>query len=432
MNIRRRYIIILMVVGLVCTWSLAGFAQEFLDGIAAVVDTRIILVSEVQSQLKLAVMGTGIDLSDSTLADSLSREILQQMIDEKLLLIEAEKDTAIKVTNHDVEEALTNHISRIKEQFPSEEAFLAQLSAEGLTYKELRSRYRDEVRNQLYKEMFLQRQLSRVIISSGEVKEFYNTYIDSLPQRPAGVHLAHILISTMLGQVTRDSLRGYAQLLYDKARYGEDFQLLAEAYSDDPGAKNGGDLGWFGRGEMVPEFEKVAFSLQPGQISDIVETQFGFHIIKVTDRKGNKVRASHILVSFKASSDDIKQAELLADSVYNLLLEGSDFGELTAKYSDDENSAENQGDIGWFASDELFQEFRQVLVDIQPGEFSQPVLSRYGYHILKVLEKKESRPLDFADDYDDIEEIAKRYKTQKELKEWLEQTKEKYFIEVKL
>ncbi len=431
MNIRR-FIKILIVLGFVCIWSLTGSAQEFLDGVAAVVDNRIILVSEVQSQLKLAVMNTNIDLADSVLADSLRHEILQQMIDEKLLLIEAEKDTAIKVTNHDVEEALTDHISKIKEQFPSEEAFQEQLTAEGLTYKELRSRYRDEVRNQLYKEMFLQRQLSKVVISSGEVKEFYNTYKDSLPQRPAGVHLAHILISTTPGQATRDSLREYAQKLRNKAMSGEDFNLLAKAYSDDPSAKNGGDLGWFGRGEMVPEFDKAAFSLQPGQISDVVETQFGFHIIKVTNKKGNKVKASHILVSFKPSSDDIKRAEILVDSVYNLLLEGSDFGELAAKYSDDENSAGNNGDIGWFASDELFPEFKRVIKDIQPGEFSQPVLSRYGYHILKVLEKKTSRPLDFTEDYNDIEEIAKRYKTQKELNEWLKQTREKYYIEVKL
>lgn len=422
----------LVVASLICLWPLVGPAQEFLDGVAAVVDTRIILVSEVQSQLGLVAMHMNTDLSDSALADSLRREILQQMIDEKLILIEAEKDTSVDVTNRDIEEALTNHISRIKEQFPSEEAFLAQLTAEGLTYKELRNRYRDEVRNQLLKEMFLQKALSKVTISSGEVKEFYNTYIDSLPQRPAGVHLAHILISTTAGQATRDSLKAYAQLLYDKAKAGEDFYLLAENYSDDPSAKNRGDLGWFSRGEMVPEFEKVAFSLQPGQISNVVETQFGFHIIKVTDRKGNRVRASHILVSFKPSSVDLKQAELSADSIYNLIIDGANFGELAAQFSDDEKSVNSEGDIGWFASDELFPEFRQVIANLQPGEFSRPVLSRFGYHILKVLEKKTSRPLDFTEDYDDIEEIARRYKTQKELQRWLEQTRAKYFIEVKL
>jgi peptidyl-prolyl cis-trans isomerase SurA len=431
MNINKR-IKTVVVVSLLCLWPLIGAAQEFLDGIAAVVDSRIILVSEVQSQLWLIATQTNTDLSDSTLADSLQREILQQMIDEKLILIEAEKDTSVKVTNSDVEKALTNHISRIKKQFPSEEAFLAQLTAEGLTYKELSDRYRDEVRNQLLKEMFLQKALSKVTISSGEVKEFYNTYIDSLPQRPAGVHLAHILISTTPGQATLDSLKAYAQLLYDKAKSGEDFYLLAENYSDDPSAKNGGDLGWFSRGEMVPEFEKAAFSLQPGQISNVVESQFGFHIIKVTDRKANKVRASHILVSFRPSSVDLKQAELLADSIYNLILNGTNFVNLVAQFSDDENSVDSEGDIGWFASDELFPEFRQVVADLQPGEFSKPVLSRFGYHILKVLDKKASRPLNFTEDYDDIEEIARRYKTQKELQRWLELTREKYFIEVKL
>jgi len=406
-------------------------AEEMLDGIAATVDNRIILISEVQSQVQLVMMQMKLEQTSQTMADSLFHEILQQMIDDKLLLIEAEKDTSINISNREVEDALGEHIKRIKQQFPSEDVFLAQLTAEGLTLKELQSRYRDEVRNQLYKEMLLNKRLSVVTISSGEVKEFFNTHIDSLPRQPAGVHLAHILISTHSSEATRDSLLAYARLLQEKAKSGEDFSILAETYSDDKTAQNGGDLGWFSRGDMVPEFEEAVFAMTPSDISDIVETQFGYHIIKCTDKKGDKRRASHILIGFSPSTDDLQRSEQLADSVYNLLLEGADFEQMAALLSEDEKTAEMGGDLGWYAADDLFDEFKHIVAQLQPGDFSSPVSSQYGFHILKVIDKKSSRPLDFKEDYNDIEEIAKRYKAQMNLKKMLEQAREKYFIEVK-
>lgn len=407
-------------------------AGETLDGIAATVDNKIILLSEVRSQVQLIAMQAGIDLSSEAAADSLSRDILQQMIDEKLILIEAQQDTSIKVEEQEVQEALNRHIERIKQQFPSEQAFLGQLSAEGLTLKELRSRYSDEVRNQLYKERFLNQMLSRMTISSGEVREFFSTNQDSLPQRPAAVHLAHILISTEPSQATRDSLFAFAQLLSERAAKGEDFSLLAKNYSADVTAENGGDLGWFARGTMVPAFETAAFALQPGQVSDIVETQYGFHIIKCTERKGDQVRASHILIKFKASEAELDHSKALADSLYALLVAGADFVDLAARYSADDSSARNGGDLGWFAADNLLADFRATVALTDSGQFSEPVLSDYGYHILKVLDKQPGRPLDFQDDYGDIEEIAKRYKAQQELDKWLQEAKKKYFIEVKL
>jgi len=407
-------------------------AEEILDGIAATVDDRIILISEIQSQVQLVMMQTNMEQASQALRDSLFHEILKQMIDDKLLLIEAEKDTSINIGNRDIEDALNEHIKRIKQQFPSEAVFLAQLTAEGLTLKELRSRYKDEVKNQLYKEMLLNRRLSGATISSGEVREFFNTHIDSLPRRPAGVHLAHILVSTRSGEATRDSLLAYARLLHEKAKSGEEFPILAETYSDDNTAQNGGDLGWFSRGDMVPEFEEAVFAMTPGDISDIVETQFGYHIIKCTGKKGDKRQARHILIGFRPSADDLQRSEQLADSVYNLLLEGADYGQMAALLSDDEKTADMGGDLGWYAADDLFDEFKHIVAQLQPGDFSSPVSSEYGYHILKVIDKKSSQPLDFREDYDDIEEIAKRYKAQMNLKKWLEQAREKYFIEVKL
>lgn len=418
---------------LICAVSLpVRGTAEMIDGIAATVDDRIILISEVESQLQLAAMQYKLDLSNQHYADSLKSQILEQMIDDKLILIAAEMDTTIKVTPKEINDALNEHIDQIKKQFPSENAFLAQLSAEGLTLKDLRSRYKDEVKNQLNKEMFLNRQLSKITVSSGEVKEFYKTYADSLPKRPAGVHMAHILVSTHPGEATRDSLLKFAELIDKKAKQGEDFALLAQTYSDDASAENGGDLGWFNRGDMVPEFEEAAFALKPGEVSDVVETQFGFHIIKCITKSDDRMRASHILINFTPSQDDVAESKAKIDSIYAMLQDGADFSELAAQYSDDENSAQSGGDIGWYGADEMTDEFKQAIAGLKPGEYTEPVASQFGYHILKVLDIKPARPLEFQADYGDIEAIAKRHKAQVELEKWIKDARTKHYIEVKM
>lgn len=421
------WILIACIIGL---WTIPAAAWENLDGIAAVVDDKIILFSELESQIQLAALQQTINLSDSAATDSIRKTFLKQMIDDKLVLIEASKDTTIKVTNKQIEDALDEQITRVKGQFPSEEAFLRQLTAEGLTLKTLRTRYREQIKNQILKESFLEKKLGQVSVSSGEVKEFYNTYRDSLPQKPAGVRLAQILLAPAPSQAVKDSLREFADKVDLRAKAGDDFALLAQAYSADASGKNGGDLGWFGRGQMVPEFEKAAFALQPGEVSDVVETRYGFHIIKCMQKKGDKIRASHILISFTPTEADFAATLALADSLYDVLKNGGDFAALVKKFSKDDDSRDKDGDLGWFPQDQLFDEFRGPADSMAIGEISLPIKSDYGYHILKMLDKKGAEPLDFNNDYGEIEQLTKRFKTQKELQTWLEQARKRYFIQV--
>ena len=406
--------------------------SEVLDRVVAVVDKQIILESELNSQLQLYAMQNRIDLSQAALLDSLRIAFLDRMIEDKVLLVQAERDTTISVTNKDVEGALSSQIDKIKSQFGSEEAFLAQLRVEGLTLKELRNQYRDEVRNQLLKEKFIQSRLEKVRVSSGEVKQFYETNRDSLPEKPAGVRLAHILISTQPSQATRDSLLNYAALLRDKAVAGEDFSLLAKNFSQDPAASDGGDLGWFARGSMVPEFEEAAFALQPGQISQVVETQFGFHIIKCTGRKEDKIKASHILITLTPSEDDLRAKLSLADSLYNLIAAGADFGELAKQFSDDETSSGEGGELGWYGADDLLPGFKDALVGLEVNQVSKPVNSDFGYHIVKLEDRRTSTPLDLTEDYDTLMEMARREKTQRQLSEWIEGITASLYIDKRL
>ncbi len=412
------------------TLASSAWCWEKLDGVAAIVDDRIILISELESQIQLVAMQFSLDLSDSTRLDSLRNTLLQQMIDDKLVLIEAEKDTTIKITGKQIEESLNQQIDRLKSQFPSEDAFMRQLAAEGLTLKSLRLRYREQVKNQLTKELYLDKMFASITISSGETKEFYNTYRDSLPLLPAGYHLAQILLGIYPDKAVQDSLRRFAETLRQKIAAGEDFALIARTYSDDASSQEGGELGWFGKGDMVPEFDSAAFSLEPGQISGVVQTRFGFHIIKCLEKKEDRVRASHVLIGFKPSTADILNKKHFADFLCDLLAQGADFGDLAREYSEDEGSKFSQGDIGWFSQPEMLPEFREVVEKLNPGDISPPIKTDYGWHIIKILDKQEGRPLDFVKDYTDIERLAKRHKTQKELQQWLKNAREKYYVQV--
>lgn len=407
-------------------------SAEILDRVVAVVDKEIILQSELETQLQMYAMQARLQFTSQAQKDSLASALLDKMIEDKVLLVQAERDTSISITNKEVEEALTNQIERLKSQFPSEEAFLSQLRAEGLTLKELRSQYRDEIRNQLLKEKLIGQRLAKVKVSSGEVKNFYESNRDSLPEKPAGVKLAHILISTVPGQATRDSLRSYADLVRQKALAGEDFAILAKNYSQDPSANEGGDLGWFSRGEMVPEFEEAAFALQPGQISAVVETQFGYHVIKCTGRREDRVRASHVLIKLEPSPEDLDRKAAFADSLYNLIMGGADFAELAKKYSDDEESRVSGGELNWYGADDLLPAFTEALGQIDTGRVSQPVKSDFGYHIIKLHERRDSTPIDPKEDYDTLEEMTRRYKTQKQIQEWIERASSELYIDKRL
>ena len=412
---------------------LSGFAAaDVLDRVVAVVDNEIILFSELEGQLQLLTVQGAINPQSEAEKDSLRNEILDKMIEDKVLLVQARRDTTVEVTNQEVDDALSRQIAGIKSQFPNEQAFQEQLRAEGLTLRELRDQYQDEVEKQLLKEKLLQSRLAQVKVSSGEVRQFYEDNSDSLPEKPAGVNLSHILIGINPGKETKDSLYNYTALILEKAKAGEEFAVLAKNFSDDPTGADGGDLGWFGRNEMVPAFEEAAFALQQGQISEIVETQFGFHILKGLGRREDKVRVSHILISLIPTERDILVKQALADSIYSEIKNDSDFVELAKFYSDDEGSRNEGGKLGWYAAGDLIPEFLDIIGDLEIGGYSTPIKTDFGFHILQLNEKRPASPVDLEEDFKTLEEMARRDKTQKQIEIWLDKVSSELFIDKRL
>ncbi|UCB51912.1 MAG: peptidylprolyl isomerase [Candidatus Zixiibacteriota bacterium] len=423
--------LVVLLIGLLLLFCSLSAAQQVLDRIVAVVGDEIISDSELELQLTLYVNQMGIELKSEEQKSELKAEMLEQMVNDRLLLLAAQKDTTIEVTSREVEEAVKEQLDRVKSEF-TEEEFKAQLKAEGLTEGELKKRYREQTKEKMMTDRLIGSKLSRVSVSTREVKDFYEAYKDSIPDQPEAVKLSHILLEVGPSSETLDSLRSEAERVRDLAERGEDFARLASTYSDDPSGDRGGDLGFFQRGDMIPKFEEVAFALEPGEISDVVETQFGYHIIRVEEKKDDQVHARHILLLVSSSKTDTTRVQQLADSLYQLLIDGADFAELAKEFSSDEESKKMGGELGWYPVEQMTPEIKEGVKDLEIDQVSLPVRSQFGIHILKALDRREGRKLNLEDDWDVLKDMVRRKKTNDVVTEWVEKLRQEIYVEIRL
>lgn len=407
------------------------YAQQVLDRIAAVVGDQIILQSELDTQLDLYVGQMRASIRSQKDREQLKKQLLEQMINDRLLLNAAKKDTLIKVTSKEVDDAVQKQLSSVKAEF-SEEEFKAQLKAEGLTENELRKKYREQIQDQMLIDRLVASKLQKVSVSAKEVRDFYQEFKDSIPDQPEAVKLSHILLEIKTSPETLDSLKSRAERIRGLAQQGQDFADLARRYSEDPTAQQGGDLGLFGRGDMIPKFEETAFSLAPGQISDVIRTEFGYHIIKVEDKTDDRVHARHILILIRPSQQDSLRTEQLADSLYQQLQQGADFSELAKQFSDDQDSKKMGGELGWYPVDQMTPEFRHGLENLQVGEVSRPLKSPSGIHILKLLDKREERKLTLDEDWDAIKDMVRRKKTNELVQQWVQKLRQDIYVDIRI
>ncbi len=405
---------------------------ETLERIVAVVGNEPILSSELASQLQMVAIQRGIRPQNQQELDSLQKDVLNQMISEKLFLAEAKKDTSIKVTSDEVDKALDDHVTKISSQFANQDLFLQELSREGLNLRTFKKRLRPEVENQLLKQKLISKKLSNISVSRQEVIEFYGKFKDSIPDQPEAVRLAHVLITFQPSKKTEDSVRTLAESVRKNAAAGADFANLAATYSSGPVAVNGGDLGFVSRTDVVPEFARVAFNLLPGQISGVVRTQFGYHIIKCEEVSGDKAHLRHILFEVVPTPADSQLSYHLVDSLINEIHKGADFREVAKVYSADDDTRKQGGELGWYAVSDLPKEFTSALDSMKNvGDIFGPVKSEYGLHILKLLEHQEARKFSIDTDFDKVKEMVRNAKTGEYVDKWLDEAKKNTYVEIR-
>ena len=336
-------------VALCAAWLPAvGAAQQALppggahvDRIVAIVGTRPILASQVEEELvQLQAQGRPLP-ADSAARAKLMRQMLDQMIEEELLVQQAQRDTTVKVSEQEVLDQVEQSYQNVRKQFASEVEFRDQLRAARFgSVEEWRRWLADAQRRTLYSRRLIEAQQQRgklrpIPPTDAQMREFWDENKAQQPRRPATVSFRQIVIRPQADSAARARARQTAESLLVELRRGADFAAAAKRFSSDSAsAAQGGELGWFRRGVMVKEFEDVAFRLRPGEISDLVPTMFGFHIIKVERTQPAEILARHILIEADIAPTQIAIARRLADSVHAALARGASFDSLARLYAD--------------------------------------------------------------------------------------------------
>lgn len=408
-----------------------SYSQEELDKIVAVVDDNIILKSELQQFAYSFAMQNKIDpLKEQDKFNAILQKTLDDMIIQKVLLVKAKEDS-VEVSEKQINSVLENQINDMITQLGSEEKVEEYF---GSSLRQIRREFREEVEERLLVQKLRETKSYETKISRREVELFFSTFRDSLPQLKEAVKISHILVKVEPSAEAVVAATKIAEEVLTRIEKGEDFGELAKQFSDDPGsAVRGGNLGLVQRGEFVKEFEEVAFNLEPGEISGIVQSQFGLHIIQLIKKLGEKINTRHILIGLKPTAEDEKRtAMILNDLRKQLVSKELTFEEAVEKYSKDETSKDKVGDLGWFEMEEFrIPAFKTAIVGLEPGEISDPTKTKFGLHLVRLDEKREKRSLDLKDDWEQIENWALERKRGKEFESYIALVKKEVYIELK-
>jgi peptidyl-prolyl cis-trans isomerase SurA len=323
----------------------AQSAPQVVDRIVGIVGETPILFSQLQEEILQRQANNQLQLpTDSAALAALRRQVLESMIDDEVLYQQAHADTSISVSDADVQVKVEEKVKQVRAQFPTDSAFRAQITAAHFTSQEEWRRWLSEQqRRSDYETAYIQKltndgKFKPALVSEAELRQFFNENLGQAgqrPKRPATVSFKQIVVAPQPKPAARAAALAHAESLLVQLRHGADFETLARRFSQDAGTKDhGGDLGWFRRGMMYQSFDRVAFSLRPGEISNIVETPFGFHIIRMDQVQPAEIKASHILITPAIDSVDLEVARLRADTVAAALRARGSFDSLVALYAD--------------------------------------------------------------------------------------------------
>lgn len=346
-----------------------------IDGVVAVVGSTPVLRSDVEERIAL-MKSQGQELpTDSAGQLKMINEIVSNLIDEQLLVDKA-KELKVEVNENDITTMAEQQLNKIRGRFATEQEFRTALRGEGFgTPDEYRRWLMDQARRtQLQQKLFEKlrddKKLAPSPVSEAEITEFFDKNKSQLQKLPATITLRQIVI-TPKPNAREDSVAlAKAESLWAEIHRGGDFEQIAKRESMDPATKDlGGDLGWRRRGDFVPEFERVYFALPPGQVSPIVKTTFGYHIIKVDRVQPAEVKGRHILIRPAIDSADVAAARALADSVARLWRAGVSFDSLASKYND---PAEEKIIPTPFPQEQLPAEYQAAIKGHKAGDILEP------------------------------------------------------------
>jgi len=409
---------------------------KVIDQVVAVVGNSEILESDLTNQYLNYRMQGNIQGTES----EMKCDILESLLYQKLMLTQAQFDS-LTVDEVQVSGELESRLSTFINQFGSQEQMEKYY---GKSIAEIKSELHDIVKDQLLSQQVQQKIISNVAVTPSEVRDFYNSLPkDSIPLIKTEYVIRQIVLSPPVS--VEEKLRVKKELLELRKRIlnGESFSTMAILYSEDPGsAKKGGELGFYGRGQLYPQFEAAAYKLKPGQISDVVETKAGYHIIQMIAKKGNYINVRHILLIPKVSPLALQKAKEKLDSIAKLIRSDSmTFADAVTKFSEGPNKNSggyllNQQTGGTeFEGEQLDPQVSFTINNMKQGEISNAVPfktddQRDAYRILYLEKKIMPHRANLKTDYDKIEKWALMAKQQKAVDNWINEKAQNTYIRI--
>lgn len=405
------------------------------DKIIGKVDNYIVLKSE----LELAYQGY---LAEGNPASEDARcELFNRLILNKLMVAKAEIDSVI-VTDIEVDGNTEQRMQMILQSSGNSPEQLERTY--GKTLEQIKLELRDQIREQLLSREMTTRITKNISVTPAEIRRFYNKIpADSLPFYSADVEVAQLVREAKVSNSQKEEAKKKLHGLRERILNGENFNELAIKNSEEPGAQySGGDLGYAGRGAMVPEFEAMAFKLKIGEISQPFESPFGFHIMQLLDRRGNEYHSRHILIFAVPSAQDIANAEKYLDSLRTMILSDSiKFEQAAKEYSDDKAT---KGGGGFFTDQDGGTKISMRDIDpivyqnidaMKVGDISKPILYRTddGKDAVRIIYFKKKLPphqANLKDDWSRIQSAALAEKKDKALDKWFSKARQDVFINI--
>lgn len=406
------------------------YSQGEGDRIIAIVGNDVILQSDLNFQLYNYMQQNNLQ----QISNEMVQQVFQNLLTEKLMLAKAEQDS-IYIGQEEINKQVEGRLKELIAQFGSEKNLE---NAYGVTITRIKTLIAEQYErgakiNKVKQEKFGY----GITVSKPEVTKFYNDYKDSIPPVPETYELLQIVRIPKITEDAKRMAREKIEKILDSVKSGMDFSDLAKRNSDDSlSAIQGGNLGKAKRGSFVKEFEDAAFLLNPGEVSGVVETEFGYHIIKLIDKTGDIINTQHILVKFpRLEAADFTEINFLKDLKSQVTNEAS-FKQLAVLHSQEPKSAADSGFIGKMNVNSMEEAEVTALKDLSPGSVTDPVKvgndQYYGYYMYYIRSKTPEHTATLETDYQMLEQYALRMKEQKLLNDWVEELKKTIYVDIKL
>ncbi len=408
--------------------------KVLIDQVVAVVGSNVILYSEIENEFIQS------QLQGNTKGFATKCSILEELMFQKLLLTQAEIDS-VQVTDKQVESELDRRLRYFINQIGSKEKLEEYFKK---TILEIKEDMREKIHDYLLIQNVQSKLTQDIKITPSEVSDFFsNIPADSLPLIGSQIEIEQIVKQPLISDVEVDMVKEKLNGLRARVLKGEDFATLANLYSEDPGSMNkGGEIGFVGRGELYPEFEAAAFSLKLGEVSPIVKTEKGYHIIQLIERRGEYINVRHILIVPKPSPIDLAKSKKDLDNIAALIaMDTLTFERAAARYSDDPSKV-NGGKLvnpytgdSKFTPEEVEPNLFFIVEKMSVGQKSAPMLftneaGQQAYRIVYLKSRTEPHKANLKDDYPQIQNMAISIKQNQALNKWVVEKSKNTFVKI--